>query len=309
MKFKVGDKVQLRSGYEPVSEPDRTIGYISAASNGKYWVVSPRGGRTAVYNREWIDANAELEDVFPAEPRSPLREHEVGCRKWGDDQDIETCTCDRGVSPEELQSLVGNAARSAMSRFKPDDRVRLPLSERVGTVVWASNELYGVLWGDGSVSSYGRDWFNENALVDDPEESHDNSSPTATADRDGRPIRFPGIPGMHRTTSGMDEEDSGMVRSEQGHRPRFDLLWTDRQPYEDQFLTRMAVVMREGMEMYAERNWELGDSDVEYQRARSSAARHFAQWMSDEDDEDHGIKVAINIMFAEYYRWRINNGA
>ncbi len=56
------------------------------------------------------------------------------------------------------------------------------------------------------------------------------------------------------------------------------------------------------------RNWELAKTDEELERFKSSAFRHFMQWLSGEDDEDHASAVYFNIQCAEYVKWRMLNG-
>lgn len=47
-------------------------------------------------------------------------------------------------------------------------------------------------------------------------------------------------------------------------------------------------------------NWTLAEGQEEYLRAKASAARHFEQWLSGEQDEDHASAVFFNINLAEY---------
>ncbi len=98
---------------------------------------------------------------------------------------------------------------------------------------------------------------------------------------------------------------SGMVRDTQDGKPRFDLMWPLGVPYEEQFLTRVAALLARGAVKYGDRNWEKGNSEEELNRALASAARHFAQWLSGEDDEDHGAAVVFNIMQAETLNWKL----
>lgn len=46
-------------------------------------------------------------------------------------------------------------------------------------------------------------------------------------------------------------------------------------------------------------NWTQANSPEEVQRFRSSAARHFAQWMAGETDEDHAAGIIFNVNGAE----------
>jgi hypothetical protein len=98
--------------------------------------------------------------------------------------------------------------------------------------------------------------------------------------------------------------DSGMVRSPQEGKPRWDLILPADQPYADQLLTRIAELMARGAEVYGDRNWEQGYGDEELQRAKSSAFRHFMQWYCGERDEDHAAAVFFNVQQAEYNQWK-----
>jgi hypothetical protein len=106
--------------------------------------------------------------------------------------------------------------------------------------------------------------------------------------------------------SGRREEyASGMRRDTQEGKARFDLLWPEGVPYGEQFLTRFAELMARGAEKYGDRNWEQANSQVELDRFKASAARHFAQWVAGERDEDHAAAVAFNLMAYETVRWRL----
>ena len=106
--------------------------------------------------------------------------------------------------------------------------------------------------------------------------------------------------------SGKREEyDSGMVRDTQELKPRFDLITPESMPYEDQFMTRWAMLMARGAQKYGDRNWELANSDEELDRFKASAYRHFMQWLAGEDDEDHCVAIAFNLQAAEYVKWKL----
>ena len=94
--------------------------------------------------------------------------------------------------------------------------------------------------------------------------------------------------------------DGGGVRDTESGKPRFDLLLPKDVPYEYQMMTRWAALMGRGAEKYEDRNWELFSDTKALERARSSAFRHFMQWISGERDEDHAAAVFFNIMAAEY---------
>jgi len=102
------------------------------------------------------------------------------------------------------------------------------------------------------------------------------------------------------------EYKSGMRRDLQTGKPDFYLIVPKDMPYKEQLLTRWAELMERGREKYGLRNWELADSEEELERFKSSAYRHFMQWLLNEDDEDHGAAVLYNINAAEFVKWRIN---
>lgn len=119
--------------------------------------------------------------------------------------------------------------------------------------------------------------------------------------------------GYETKDSGQRQEyQSGMVRDTQENKPRFDLLFIDDMPYAEQPLTRWAALMGRGAYKYGEKNWTNANSHEELDRFKASAARHFAQWMCGETDEDHGAAVYFNIGAYMYLTWKLgqsdNNG-
>lgn len=100
---------------------------------------------------------------------------------------------------------------------------------------------------------------------------------------------------------------SGMHRDIQTGKPRFDLLLVDGLPYGEQFLTRFAALLARGADKYGEKNWQLANSPEELARFKASALRHMMQWASGEDDEDHAVAVAFNLMAYEYVKWKLDN--
>lgn len=101
------------------------------------------------------------------------------------------------------------------------------------------------------------------------------------------------------------EYASGMRRDTQEGKPRFALMVTKLQPYEDQMLTRYAKLLARGAEKYDDRNWEEGNSDEELERAKDSLLRHTMQLIAGERDEDHAAAVWFNTQAIEYFRWRL----
>ena len=97
------------------------------------------------------------------------------------------------------------------------------------------------------------------------------------------------------------EYSSGMVRDIQDGKPDFSLLLTDL-PYSEQMLTRWAKLTERGASKYGRRNWQKARTDEEIERFKASAFRHFVQWITDENDEDHAAAVMFNINAAEFVK-------
>src|SRR5690606_36904378 len=88
--------------------------------------------------------------------------------------------------------------------------------------------------------------------------------------------------------------ESGMQRDTEEGKARFDLLFPLDIPYERQFVTRLAELMARGALKYEDRNWEKANSSEELARFKSSAARHFVQWLTGDIEEDHAAAVVFN---------------
>lgn len=95
---------------------------------------------------------------------------------------------------------------------------------------------------------------------------------------------------------------SGMQRDVNTDKPRFDLLIPEDQPLEDTMLYRWAMHLTMGAKKYDDRNWEQATGKEELDRFKESAFRHFMQWYTEEDDEDHAAAVYFNICGAEYVK-------
>lgn len=112
-----------------------------------------------------------------------------------------------------------------------------------------------------------------------------------------------------KDSGARSEYASGMVRDTQEGKPRFHLMLPLGVPFDEQMLTRLAALMERGMDKYGWRNWEKADSDEELIRFKESAFRHFVQWLTGEDDEDHAAAVMFNVIAAEtveYKRRKMN---
>lgn len=99
--------------------------------------------------------------------------------------------------------------------------------------------------------------------------------------------------------------ESGMQRDTEEGKPRFDLMVPLDLPYEGQFLTRVAALMGRGADKYDDRNWEKANSEEELARMKSSAFRHFFQWLCGEQDEDHAAAVVFNLIAHESTAYKV----
>lgn len=100
--------------------------------------------------------------------------------------------------------------------------------------------------------------------------------------------------------SGKREEfTSGMVRDTQEGKANFALT------YDGPLLERWAALLTRGAVKYAKRNWMKASGQAELERFKESAARHFAQWMRGDMEEDHAAAIAFNVNGAEYVKDRI----
>lgn len=86
---------------------------------------------------------------------------------------------------------------------------------------------------------------------------------------------------------------SGFNRDTNDGKPRYDLI-----PKE--MLKRLAELYARGAEKYGDCNWQKAVTPEEMNRFKESAWRHFMQWQSGEEDEDHASAIVFNI-FA--YEW------
>lgn len=108
-----------------------------------------------------------------------------------------------------------------------------------------------------------------------------------------------------KDSGAREEYPSGMRRDTQDGKARWDLLFVPGVPYDQQPLYRVAELMRRGAEKYGDNNWVLADSEEELARFKASAARHFAQWMAGETDEDHGAATWYNIQAVMVLEWKL----
>ncbi len=117
---------------------------------------------------------------------------------------------------------------------------------------------------------------------------------------------IPPLSGYETLDSGERAEyESGMIRDTQAGKPDFSLMFPDL-PYEEQPLTRFAMLMTRGAEKYGRRNWQMACSEEELERFKSSAFRHFIQWLTGEEDEDHMSAVMFNLVACEHTKHMMN---
>lgn len=98
---------------------------------------------------------------------------------------------------------------------------------------------------------------------------------------------------------------SGMRRDIQDGKVRWDLLFIPGVPYASQPLYRVAALLTRGAEKYGAHNYTLANSEEELERFKASAARHFAQWITGELDEDHMSAVVFNLFAHEVTKEKV----
>lgn len=69
---------------------------------------------------------------------------------------------------------------------------------------------------------------------------------------------------------------------------------------------RWAQHLTSGAAKYDARNWMRAEGQEELDRFRSSALRHFIQWMRGDTDEDHAAAVMFNVNGVEYVKEKLN---
>lgn len=104
--------------------------------------------------------------------------------------------------------------------------------------------------------------------------------------------------------SGKREEyASGMKRDVQDDKIDFDRV------FDGPMLARWAGLLTRGSKKYNDEegqpNWMKANGRPEMERARKSAARHFAQWRNGDTDEDHAAAVIFNLNLYEYIKERL----
>ncbi len=94
---------------------------------------------------------------------------------------------------------------------------------------------------------------------------------------------------------------TGMQRDTQDGKILYELA------FDGPMFERYAIHLTKGAVKYKARNWMQAATSEEQERFRSSAIRHFIQWMNGERDEDHAAAVMFNLNGYEYVSDRLNN--
>jgi hypothetical protein len=90
-----------------------------------------------------------------------------------------------------------------------------------------------------------------------------------------------------------------MVRDTNEDKARFDLLIPKWVPYEEQLLTRVAMLMQRWAIKYEQRNREKAETREEYNRFQESLIRHMYQYLCWDTTEDHWAAIVFNLLWAE----------
>lgn len=72
-------------------------------------------------------------------------------------------------------------------------------------------------------------------------------------------------------------------------------------------LKRFAELLARGGEKYDDRNWEKAEGEEELKRFEISAFRHFIQYLSGDEDEDHAAAVIFNVRGRDWLRKKIEH--
>ncbi len=95
--------------------------------------------------------------------------------------------------------------------------------------------------------------------------------------------------------SGKRQEFAGgMVRDVEEGKVDYSLV------FDGPMFERWAAHLTEGAKKYDKRNWMKACDEETKQRFRSSAIRHFVQWLRGDTDEDHAGAVFFNVNGYEY---------
>ncbi len=92
---------------------------------------------------------------------------------------------------------------------------------------------------------------------------------------------------------------SGMQRDVTTEKTDYSLV------FDGPLLERLAVHLTKGARKYDARNWMKATGQEELDRFRSSAVRHFVQWLRGDQDEDHFSATVFNLNGAEYVKAKL----
>lgn len=95
------------------------------------------------------------------------------------------------------------------------------------------------------------------------------------------------------------ELPSGMVRSSTEGKINYLLV------HDGPLLKRWARHLTNAVASKGKRNWMNAHSEDDLERFREGFARHSAQWLAGEVDEDHAAAIVFNLNGAEYVRERL----
>jgi hypothetical protein len=88
----------------------------------------------------------------------------------------------------------------------------------------------------------------------------------------------------------------GVQRDSAEDKPTFGLMFPAGVPFEDQLLTRVAMLYMRGAKKYGDRNWEKVSSEDTLEHNRESFLRHAIKfYMGVEDGEDHAAATVWNV--------------
>lgn len=111
-------------------------------------------------------------------------------------------------------------------------------------------------------------------------------------------------PGVYDDSPDYVTKDSGMKtlhsdgvqRDAESGKPRFDLIWPEDVPFDDQLLTRVAWLYERGAAKYGDRNWEKSETLETLNHHKAAFLRHVFKLYADVDDgEDHAAAVVWNV--------------
>jgi hypothetical protein len=94
---------------------------------------------------------------------------------------------------------------------------------------------------------------------------------------------------------------SGMVRGSTAGKVNYLLV------YDGPMFERWAVHLTNAVESKGKRNWMNAESLADLERFREGFARHSAQWLRGDDDEDHAASIIFNLNGAEFVAQKLRD--